>query len=123
MSDSTTTILENKEVIAVDQDWGGMQGHKVRDDGELDAWVKPMSSGDKAVVLLNRGTTTFEFTVQMTELELSGGTHQVRDLWAHKTTSMRNEIHVTLAGHSASMFIVKKQVAASAWRGYGAVSK
>ena len=33
MSDSTKMILENKEVIAVDQDWGGVQGRKVRDDG------------------------------------------------------------------------------------------
>src|SRR6185437_15646784 len=32
MTDSTKDILTNREVIAVDQDWGGMQGHKIRDD-------------------------------------------------------------------------------------------
>src|SRR5437867_3169869 len=52
MSDSTRLILTNREVIAVNQDWGGMQGHKARDDGEQEVWMKPMSSGDAAVVLL-----------------------------------------------------------------------
>src|SRR5205814_7675665 len=101
MSDSTKMILENKEVIAVDQDWGGMQGHKIRDDGELEVWMKPMSNGDKAVVLLNRGTTTFEYSVTMEELELKAGAHQTRDLWAHTGKSMSGLIHVTLSGHSA----------------------
>ncbi len=108
MSDSTKTILMNKEVIAVNQDWGGMQGHKIRDDGELEVWMKPMSNGDKAVVLLNRGTTTFEYAVNFTELELSAGTHQVRDLWAHTNKSVSGLIHVTLSGHSAGMYIVKR---------------
>ena len=108
MNDSTKMILMNKEVIAVNQDWGGMQGHKVRDDGELEVWVKPMSNGDRAVVLLNRGTTTFEFNVPFTDLELSAGTHQVRDLWAHTTKPVTGTIHVTLVGHSAAMMIVRK---------------
>ncbi len=108
MNDSTKMILTNKEVIAVNQDWGGMQGHKVRDDGELEVWVKPMSSGDKAVVLLNRGTTTFEFSVPFLDFGVPAGTHQVRDLWAHSTRTIASAIHATLAGHSAAMYIVKK---------------
>ena len=34
MSDEVRTVLTNREVIAVDQDWGGHQGAKVRDDGD-----------------------------------------------------------------------------------------
>lgn len=108
MSDSTKTILQNKEVIAVDQDWGGVQGHKIRDDGELEVWMKPMKNGDKAVVLLNRGTTTFEYSVTMAELELKAGAHQVRDLWTHTSTSVNGPLHATLLGHSARMYIVKR---------------
>lgn len=107
MSDSTKMILMNKEVIAVDQDWGGMQGHKMRDDGELEVWLKPMSNGDKAVVLLNRSTTTLEFAVPFKDVEVAAGSHQVRDLWAHTTRAM-SALHATLNGHSAAMYVVKR---------------
>jgi alpha-galactosidase len=46
----------NRDVIAVDQDWGGRQGYRLRDDGASEVWVKPMSDGGWAVVLLNRGS-------------------------------------------------------------------
>ena len=55
MSKEVRTILTNTEVIAVDQDWGGRQGSKVRDDGDTEVWAKPMSDGSVAVILLNRG--------------------------------------------------------------------
>lgn len=58
MSADTRTILTNTEVIAVNQDWGGRQGHKISDNGNLEVWRKPMSNGSVAVVLLNRGTST-----------------------------------------------------------------
>jgi alpha-galactosidase len=108
MNDSTKSILTNKDVIAVDQDWGGMQGHKIRDDGQLEVWMKPMSNGDKAVVLLNRDTTKAELSVTPAELELSGGSHQVRDLWTHRASTVNGPITATLLGHSAAMYVVKK---------------
>ncbi|HLA90059.1 MAG TPA: glycoside hydrolase family 27 protein [Gemmatimonadaceae bacterium] len=108
MSDSTKLILMNKEVIAVNQDWGGKQGHKIRDDGELEVWMKPIKNGDRAVVLLNRGTTLFHHAVTMKELGLSAGTHEARDLWAHRTSSVTGELRVLLPGHSAAMYAVRK---------------
>jgi alpha-galactosidase len=108
MSDSTKTILANREVIAVDQDWGGMQGRLLRNDGELQVWAKPMSNGDQAVVLLNRGTTRFKLGVTMRELGLGGGRHTARDLWAHADRTADGELSATLEGHSAAMFIVRK---------------
>ena len=108
MSDTTRAILTNREVIAVDQDWGGMQGHKIRDDGELEVWMKPMSSGDAAVVLLNRDTATVRLGVTMQELGLSAGTHVVRDLWQHRDDRMNDTVSALLPGHSASMFLVRR---------------
>ena len=70
--------------------------------------MKPMSNGDKAVVLFNRGTTTFHMSVTMRELGLAAGRHVARDLWAHANRTVNNEIAVLLEGHSVAMFIVRK---------------
>ena len=107
MNDSTRAILTNREVIAVDQDWGGMQGHKIRDDGELEVWMKPMSNGDRAVVLLNRGSTPFRGGASMKEIGLSGARHDARDLWTHRDTAVSGVLAATLAPHSVAMYLVR----------------
>ncbi|HEV2867224.1 MAG TPA: alpha-galactosidase, partial [Allosphingosinicella sp.] len=56
MDAATRAILLNREVIAVDQDPLGVQGRRVRDDGEQELWVKPLAGGARAVLFLNRGT-------------------------------------------------------------------
>ena len=109
MSDSTRMILTNRDVIAVDQDWGGIQGHKIRDDGELEVWMKPMSTGDAAVVLLNRDTTTARLGVTMRELGLSPGVHSVRDLWAHRDDRANDTVSAVLRGHAAAMLLVRRR--------------
>ncbi len=48
-------ILLNKEVIAVDQDAMGKQGHQVLQQGLMEVWAKPLSDGATAVALFNRG--------------------------------------------------------------------
>ncbi|WP_279583166.1 hypothetical protein [Fodinicola feengrottensis] len=45
----------NKDVVAVDQDWGGQQGALVSGNGTTQVWAKPMSDGSVTVALLNRG--------------------------------------------------------------------
>jgi len=85
MSESTRTILTNKEVIAVDRDAAGIQAKRVSKDKGLDIWVKQLSDGSRAVGLLNRTASEAEIGVQWTELgypeKLSAS---VRDLWAHQ---------------------------------------
>ena len=53
MDATTRGLLTNPEVIAVDQNWGGVQRDKVADFGDLEIWAKPMSTGGVAVVLLS----------------------------------------------------------------------
>jgi alpha-galactosidase len=108
MSDSTRMILTNREVIAVDQDWGGIQGRKLRDDGELEVWMKPMSTGDAAVVLLNRDTATVRLGVTMSELGLPAGAHVVRDLWTHQNSRMSDTVSAVLPRHAAVMLLVRR---------------
>jgi alpha-galactosidase len=85
MSDTTRQILTNAEVIAVDQDPLGRQGWKVRDEGDHEVWVKPLTGGAWAVALLNRGTTPVRMQVRWSELGLGADASMlVRDLWAHR---------------------------------------
>src|SRR5712691_3565878 len=52
---ATRDILENREVLAVDQDSLGAQGTIVWErPPELQVWMKPLQDGSRAVVLLNR---------------------------------------------------------------------
>jgi alpha-galactosidase len=82
MSDDVSDILTNEEVISIDQDVLGRQGYKVRDDGDLEVWVRQLHDGSRAVVLFNRGETDQDMTVNWTEMGYpSEMTVTVRDLW------------------------------------------
>ena len=48
-------ISLNKEVIAVDHDAMGKQGHRVFQQGLMEVWAKPLADGSTAVALFNRG--------------------------------------------------------------------
>ncbi len=88
MDKQTADVLMNRDVIAIDQDALGQQGHKVRDDGDLEVWSKQLSDGSRAVALLNRSGAPTQISVKWTEIgypaELKA---TVRDLWTHKDES------------------------------------
>jgi alpha-galactosidase len=86
MSNQIRDILTNTEVIAVDQDPGGIQGTRVVDNGDLEVWMKPLCTHDgpeKAVALFNRSGGSADITVSFNDIGISG-TATVRDLWAHQ---------------------------------------
>jgi alpha-galactosidase len=85
MSPEIKDILTNKEVIAVDQDSLGMQGRRVRKDGDSEVWAKQMKGGGRAVVLFNRGASDAEISVSWEDLGYPAHLPAaVRDLWAKK---------------------------------------
>jgi alpha-galactosidase len=83
MSPDALAILINKEVIAIDQDPNGVQGHRIAEEGPLEVWQKPLADGAIAVALFNRGESANSVTVQFADLAIKGPAH-VRDLWQHK---------------------------------------
>jgi alpha-galactosidase len=85
MTPETKDILTNKEVIAVDQDALGKQGKRVRHADDQDVFVKPLSGGRQAVVLLNRGTAQQSITLNWAELGMAAERSlSIRDVWQHK---------------------------------------
>lgn len=69
-------------LIAVDQDSLGKGGTQFAQDGDVVVWAKPLSSGDYAVALFNRGTQETKGTAAWKDFGWSGK-HAVRDLWVH----------------------------------------
>jgi hypothetical protein len=78
-------ILLNREVIAVNQDSLGAQARKVRDEGEIEVFVKPLCDSSRAVVLFNRSSATKQMNIRWQELGWNDGDAAgVRDLWKHE---------------------------------------
>jgi alpha-galactosidase len=83
MTPETKEMLTNPEVLAVDQDAKGVQGHRVWDEGPLEIWIKALANGSHAVGLFNRGESSLKITL---DFKMLGGTSslKLRDLWEHK---------------------------------------
>jgi alpha-galactosidase len=82
-------LLKNEEVIAIDQDPLGASGRPVRitrsADTEVD--VKPLgtfTSGENAVLLLNRSETAQDIRVEWADLGIRTENVVLRDVWQHK---------------------------------------
>ncbi|HEY6448223.1 MAG TPA: alpha-galactosidase [Acidobacteriaceae bacterium] len=88
MSDATKSILENKDVIAVDQDPLGIQGHRVKKEGDLEVWSKQLADGGRAVILLNRSDAAAPIQVAWTDIGYPNSVSAtVHDLWSGKTVT------------------------------------
>ena len=83
VSPASLAIMTNPEVIAVDQDAAGIQGHRVSEEGPQEVWIKPLADGSKAVGLFNRGEGENPVTVNFKDIGVKK-TAAVRDLWAAK---------------------------------------
>jgi alpha-galactosidase len=83
MTQETKEMLTNAEVLAVDQDAKGVQGHRVWDEGPLEIWVKPLANGSHAVGLFNRGESSLKITLDFKMLG-SASFLKLRDLWELK---------------------------------------
>ncbi|MGH8146918.1 MAG: glycoside hydrolase family 27 protein [Rhodanobacteraceae bacterium] len=107
MSKDVRAVLTNREVIAVDQDWGGRQGYRVSRDGNADVWAKPMSDGSVAVILLNRGQGPLHIATRAAAVGLKpAASYTVRNLWTHRSSTSRGSIEASVPTHAVAMFRV-----------------
>ena len=92
MTPETLAIITNREVIAIDQDPLGVQGLRLKKEGDLQYWFKPLEGGDWAFCVVNIGeeaaTVQLDWASLEVDDELSGrktdfGTvnYRVKDLW------------------------------------------
>ena len=83
MSKETIEILTNKEMIALNQDDGFVQGRRVLKEADIEVWVKPLGKGKTtAIAIMNRGDkeATFQLTARKSGISKKC---RLRDLWLH----------------------------------------
>ncbi|HTE88147.1 MAG TPA: alpha-galactosidase [Terriglobales bacterium] len=83
MTAETKEMLTNGEVLAVDQDSKGVQGHRIWEEGPLEIWAKPLADQSQAVALFNRSEASLKMTLDFKAIGFSGAA-KLRDLWEHK---------------------------------------
>jgi alpha-galactosidase len=83
MSAETKEMLTNREVLAVDQDSKGVQGHRIWEEGPLEIWTKPLADQSQAAGLFNRSEANLKMTLDFKAIGFNG-TAKLRDLWQHK---------------------------------------
>lgn len=81
MSPATIALLENRGVIAIDQDALGRQARRIRKDGEAEIWSRPLADGSVALALFNRGETAREMSFAPEDAGLSR-IEALVDVWA-----------------------------------------
>ncbi|KAL6583670.1 hypothetical protein OROMI_002959 [Orobanche minor] len=108
VDNETLATLSNREVIAVNQDKLGVQGKKIKKDGDLEVWGGPLSGNRVAVVLWNRGSTETKITATWSDVGFDSTTVvDARDLWAHSTqTSINGHISANVAPHDCKMYVL-----------------
>nr|GMC77610.1 alpha-galactosidase isoform X2 [Ipomoea batatas] len=112
IDNNTLEILSNKEVIAVNQDALGVQGKKVKKEGDLEVWAGPLSNNRVAVILWNRGgSSQATITAYWSDLGLQqSAVVEARDLWAHSTQpQVQQKISATVDAHACKFYILTPQ--------------
>lgn len=107
LSPATLRMLENRQVIAIDQDRLGIQGTAIRRQRTGQVWVKPLAGGDRAVALLNRGATTIRITTTARSLRIRhAARYRVANLWSHRSFQTTGPLSARVGPHSAVLFRV-----------------
>ncbi|WP_264068892.1 glycoside hydrolase family 27 protein [Mycolicibacterium komossense] len=107
MSPATLSILNNREVIAIDQDPLMAKAHQISDDGRI--WAKPLLDSSVAVALFNTSSTAADIATTATAVGLPAAPcYDQRELWEGRTTtgSTGDIIAESLAPHAVRLLRV-----------------
>lgn len=119
MPEEILQILCNKDVIAIDQDPLGVQGLRLKSEGGIEYWFKPLDSGDWAVCFFNRGAEDKVVLIDWESLkftdELSGKTFdpagcKAQNLWDKKVRARKTKgtQKVYIPSHDVLLYRVGK---------------
>jgi alpha-galactosidase len=124
ISKADLKIYTNKQVIAVNQDPLGEQAVPVAAGGEPAGdnglWVlsKPLSNGDRAVVLFNSTGSTAKISTTAAEVGMpKAGDYGLDNLWSKATTETAGTIAASVPAHGTVMYRVSKGAPATTTAG------
>ena len=102
MSDETKELYLNKDMIAINQDSLGVQGHRVSDKQGKQVWTKPLQNGDIAVALLNNNGSTQTVECDFKDIGVEGEV-EVRDAWKKKDLGPVSHVSIELPAHGSAL--------------------
>jgi alpha-galactosidase len=106
-SQATFDILDDKEVIAVDQDPLGKQGAVVSSAGGRWVVAKEMKDGSRAVALFNESGTAQRIATSASAVGLpDADAYTLRDLWQHRGYNTAGTIAATVPAHGTVLLRV-----------------
>ncbi|ANP53199.1 alpha-galactosidase [Streptomyces griseochromogenes] len=106
-SPATFDILDNKEVIAVDQDPLGRQGTVVSSGAGRWVVAKEMKDGSRAVALFNESGSAQRIATTATAVGLPDAPgYTLRDLWQHRGYNTAGTIAATVPAHGTVLLRV-----------------
>jgi alpha-galactosidase len=106
MTQSIKDILMNREVIAVDQDKAGHQGHRIAKTDTQEIWVRDLAGNAKAVALFNRGGDAARMSIKWSDAGASPKS-KARDLWTQSDVKIDGaEFSTTVPSHGVVMLRV-----------------
>ncbi len=119
MPEEILQILCNKDVIAIDQDPLGVQGLRLKSEGGIEYWFKPLENGDWAVCFFNRGAEDKVVLIDWESLkftdELSGKTFdpagcKAQNLWDKRVRARKTKgtQKVYIPSHDVLLYRVGK---------------
>ncbi|MFF7882509.1 NPCBM/NEW2 domain-containing protein [Streptomyces sp. NPDC020794] len=99
-SPATFDILDNKEVIAVDQDPLGKQGTVLSSEGGRWVVAKEMKDGSRTVALFNETGSPQHITTTAAAVGLPAAHgYTLRDLWQHRSYNTAGAVSATVPAH------------------------
>ena len=117
MSNETKELYLNKDMIAINQDSLGVQGHRISDKDGKQVWTKPLRNGDIAVALLNNNSSTQTVECTFADIGVEGEV-EVRDAWKKKDLGALSHVSVELPAHgSALLRLIVKPVPREPFKG------
>ena len=105
MTPETQAILTNREVIAIDQDPAGRQGDRVKAEGGLEIWARPLAGGAQAVGMFNLTDQPAYVEVNFADLGITGAA-KARDVWGAKDLGPLTGYRVALPAHGVMLLKV-----------------
>jgi len=100
MSDQVKGLYLNADMIAINQDSLGVQGHRISNKDGKQVWTKPLKNGDIAVALLNDNTSTQTIECNFSDIGITGEV-EVRDAWQKKDLGAKSSVSAEVPAHGS----------------------
>ncbi|GAA1677430.1 hypothetical protein GCM10009745_21000 [Kribbella yunnanensis] len=108
-SAETFDILNNRDVIAIDQDKLGRQATVVSSSGGLVVYGKTLANGDRAVALSNETTSAATISTTAAALGLGGSSsYTLKDLWSKASRTTSGAISASVPAHGTVLYRVSR---------------